>query len=193
MATFKYSAIDGNGKPVNGKIEAPNEEQARAKLSAQRLMVSSISAEGFGKKGKQNAGFNKKISGEQLTIFTRQLATLLQAGLPLLRAMQILSGQEKDPVFKTALETISENIQGGNTLSDALSQYPRMFDRLYVNMIRAGEAGGVLDTVLDRLAAFQEKSGKIKKKVKSAMVYPCVVLSVAFIIVWVLLTFVVPS
>ena len=194
MATFKYSAIDGNGKPVNGKIDAPNEEQARAKLAAQRLMVSSISAEGFGgKKGKKNAGFNKKITGEQLTIFTRQLATLLQAGLPLLRAMQILSDQEKDPVFKTALETISENIQGGNTLSDALAQYPRMFDRLYVNMIRAGEAGGVLDTVLDRLASFQEKAGKIKKKVKSAMVYPCVVLSVAFIIVWVLLVFVVPS
>ena len=127
MATFKYSAIDGNGKPVNGKIDAPNEEQARAKLSAQRLMVSSISAEGFGKKGKKNAGFNKKINGEQLTIFTRQLATLLQAGLPLLRAMQILSDQEKDPVFKTALETISENIQGGNTLSDALAQYPRMY------------------------------------------------------------------
>ena len=96
-------------------------------------------------------------------------------------------------MFKTALTNISENIQGGNSLSDALSQYPRMFDRLYVNMIRAGEAGGVLDTVLDRLAMFQEKAMKIKKKVKSAMVYPVVVLSVAFIIVWVLLTFVVPS
>ena len=196
MAKFKYSAIDGNGKSVSGKIEAPNEEQARAKLAAQQLMVSSISAEGFsiGKKSsKKSAGYNKKITVEQLTIFTRQLATLLQAGLPLLRAMQILSEQEKNPVFKTALMNISENIQGGNTLSDALSQYPRMFDRLYVNMIRAGEAGGVLDTVLDRLAMFQEKAMKIKKKVKSAMVYPCVVLSVAFLIVWVLLTFVVPS
>lgn len=196
MANFKYSAIDANGKTVSGKIEAPNEEQARAKLAAQRLMVSSISQDGFslGKKsGKKSAGYNKKITGEQLTIFTRQLATLLQAGLPLLRAMQILSDQEKNPVFKTALLNISENIQGGNSLSDAFSQYPRMFDRLYVNMIRAGEAGGVLDTVLDRLAMFQEKAMKIKKKVKSAMVYPVVVLSVAFIIVWVLLVFVVPS
>lgn len=196
MAKFKYSAIDGNGKPVSGKIDAPNEEQARAKLAAQRLMVSSIVADGFsvgGKSGKKKAGFNKKITGEQLTIFTRQLATLLQAGLPLLRAMQILSEQERDPAFKAALENISENIQGGNTLSDALSQYPRMFDRLFVNMIRAGEAGGVLDTVLDRLANFQEKAMKIKKKVKSAMVYPIVVVSVAGIIVWVLLTFVVPS
>lgn len=196
MAKFKYSAIDGNGKPVSGKIDAPNEEQARAKLASQRLMVSAISAEGFslGKKSaKKSAGYNKKITGEQLTIFTRQLATLLQAGLPLLRAMQILSDQEKNPVFKTALQNISENIQGGNTLSDAFSQYPRMFDRLYVNMIRAGEAGGVLDTVLDRLAMFQEKAMRIRKKVKSAMVYPIVVLSVAFIIVWVLLTFVVPS
>lgn len=196
MAKFKYSAIDANGKPVTGKIDAPNEEQAHAKLAAQRLIVSSLSPEGFsvGKKSsKKSAGYNKKISVEQLTIFTRQLATLLTAGLPLLRAMQILSGQEKNPVFKTALTNISENIQGGNSLSDALSQYPRMFDRLYVNMIRAGEAGGVLDTVLDRLAMFQEKAMKIKKKVKSAMVYPVVVLSVAFIIVWVLLTFVVPS
>jgi len=196
MAKFKYSAIDGNGKSVSGKIDAPNEAQARAKLVAQRLIVSTISEEGFslGKKSsKKSAGYNKKISGEQLMIFTRQLATLLQAGLPLLRAMQILSDQEKNPVFKTALLNISENIQGGNSLSDALSQYPRMFDRLYVNMIRAGEAGGVIDTVLDRLAMFQEKAMKIRKKVKSAMVYPTVVVSVAFVIVWVLLTFVVPS
>jgi len=196
MAKFKYSAIDGNGKSVSGKIDAPNEAQARAKLVAQRLIVSTISEEGFslGKKSsKKSAGYNKKISGEQLMIFTRQLATLLQAGLPLLRAMQILSDQEKNPVFKTALLNISENIQGGNSLSDALSQYPRMFDRLYINMIRAGEAGGVIDTVLDRLAMFQEKAMKIRKKVKSAMVYPTVVVSVAFVIVWVLLTFVVPS
>lgn len=195
MAKFKYSAIDGNGKSVSGKIEAPNESQARAKLVAQSLIVSTISEDGFSikKSSKKNAGYNKKISGEQLMVFTRQLATLLQAGLPLLRAMQILSDQEKNPVFKTALQNISENIQGGNSLSDALSQYPRMFDRLYINMIRAGEAGGVIDTVLDRLAMFQEKAMKIKKKVKSAMVYPTVVVSVAFIIVWVLLTFVVPS
>lgn len=196
MAKFKYSAIDGNGKPVNGKIEAPNEAQARSKLENQQLMVTSITADGFaiGKKSsKKSAGYNKKITGEQLTIFTRQLATLLTAGLPLLRALQILADQEKDPAFKTALTNITENIQGGNTLSDAFAQYPRMFDRLYVNMIRAGEAGGVLDTVLDRLAMFQEKAMKIKKKVKSAMVYPVVVVSVAFIIVWVLLTFVVPS
>jgi len=196
MAKFKYSAIDGNGKSVSGKIDAPNEAQARAKLVAQRLIVSTISEEGFslGKKSsKKSAGYNKKISGEQLMVFTRQLATLLQAGLPLLRAMQILSDQEKNPVFKTALLNISENIQGGNSLSDALSQYPRMFDRLYINMIRAGEAGGVIDTVLDRLAMFQEKAMKIRKKVKSAMVYPTVVVSVAFVIVWVLLTFVVPS
>ncbi len=196
MAKFKYSAIDENGKVVTGKIDAPNEEQVRAKLTAQHLMATSVSADGFsfGKKsGKKSAGYNKKIKTEQLTIFTRQLATLLTAGLPLLRAIQILADQEKNPVFKTALLNISENIQGGNTLSDALAQYPRMFDRLYVNMIRAGEAGGVLDAVLDRLAMFQEKAQKIMKKVKSAMVYPIVVVSVAFIIVWVLLTFVVPS
>ncbi|MCD8299139.1 MAG: type II secretion system inner membrane protein GspF [Opitutae bacterium] len=197
MAKFKYKAIDGTGKQVSGSIEAPNEEQARAKLQQQRLMVSSISEEGFslGKKGgkKKRQGYNKKISNEQLTIFTRQLATLLQAGLPLLRANQILSAQERDPNFKGALENICDNIQSGNSLSDAFSQYPKMFDRLYVNMVKAGEAGGVLDTVLDRLATFQEKAVRIKKKVKSAMVYPVVVLCIAGIIVYVLLTFVVPS
>ena len=196
MAKFKYTAIDASGKQVSGKIDAPNDAQARAKLAAQNLIVSSLAEDGFslGKKSsKKSAGYNKKISGEQLMIFTRQLATLLQAGLPLLRAIQILTDQEKNPAFKTALQNISENIQGGNSLSDALSQYPRMFDRLYINMIRAGEAGGVIDTVLDRLAMFQEKAMKIRKKVKSAMVYPTVVISVAFVIVWVLLTFVVPS
>lgn len=195
MAKFKYKAIDATGKPTAGVIDAPNEEQARAKLTSQRLMVSSISEDGFSIKssGKKNRGFNKKISTEQLTIFTRQLATLLQAGLPLLRATQILKDQERTPNFRVALENICENIQSGNSLSDSFSQYPRMFDRLYVNMIKAGEAGGVLDTVLDRLAMFQEKSVKIRKKVKSAMIYPIVVIGVAFIIVYVLLTFVVPS
>lgn len=151
------------------------------------------SSGGNAKNKKKNQAFNKKIKTEQLTVFTRQLATLLQAGLPLLRATQILCEQERDPNFKNALETICDNIQSGNSLSDALSQFPRMFDRLYINMIKAGEAGGVLDTVLDRLAMFQEKSERIKKKVKSAMVYPCVVICVAGVIVYLLLTFVVPS
>ena len=151
------------------------------------------SSGGNAKNKKKNQAFNKKIKTEQLTVFTRQLATLLQAGLPLLRATQILCEQERDPNFRNALETICDNIQSGNSLSDALSQFPRMFDRLYINMIKAGEAGGVLDTVLDRLAMFQEKSERIKKKVKSAMVYPCVVICVAGVIVYLLLTFVVPS
>lgn len=194
MAKFKYKAIDAAGKKAAGTIEASSEELARAKLVAQRLMVSSIEEVGLVKTTKKKGqAFNKKISGEQLTVFTRQLATLLQAGLPLLRACQILCEQERDPNFKTAMTNICDQIQSGNSLSDALSQYPKMFDRLYVNMIKAGEAGGVLDTVLDRLATFQEKADKIKKKVKSAMVYPSVVVTVAFVIVYVLLTFVVPS
>ena len=194
MAKFKYKAIDATGKPFAGTIEAANEEQARAQLMSQRLMVSSIEETGLVKTTKKKGqAYNKKITSEQLTVFTRQLATLLQAGLPLLRACQILCEQERDPNFKTALTNICDQIQSGNSLSDAFTQYPKMFDHLYVNMIKAGEAGGVLDTVLDRLATFQEKADKIKKKVKSAMVYPTVVVTVAFVIVYVLLTFVVPS
>ncbi|MDR2981116.1 MAG: type II secretion system inner membrane protein GspF [Puniceicoccales bacterium] len=203
MAKFKYTAIDSQGKQVSGRIDAPSDEKARAKLTSQRLMVTSLASEGGasaaakasggGKAKKKGFSFGGKVSKETIAVFTRQLATLLQAGLPLLRALEILQKQEKLPALKSALANICENVQTGNNLSDAMSQHPKMFDRLFVNMVRAGEAGGVLDTVLDRLAMFMEKSVKIQKKVKSAMVYPAVVVTVAIIIVYVLMVKVVPA
>lgn len=124
---------------------------------------------------------------------TRQLATLIVAGLPLLRALELIHKQERNPAFKNILANIAESVSQGNNLSEALQAHPKVFDRLFVNMIRAGEAGGVLDKVLDRLAKFREKASRIQKKVKSAMVYPAVVVSVAVVIVFILMVKVVPS
>jgi type IV pilus assembly protein PilC len=133
------------------------------------------------------------IQSEELSTFTRQIATLLQAGLPLLRAIEVMIRQERNLRFKAVLEQLGDQVKSGNSFSDGLSQHPKIFDRLFVNMVRAGEAGGVLDVVLARLAGFTEKALKTKKKVKSAMVYPIVVVGVAVSIVALLMVVVVPK
>ena len=167
-------------------------------------MVTGLTANGGGGKAKAETktkssgggggfSFGSVINAEGLTIFTRQLATLLNSGLPLLRALEVMIRQEKSPKFKAILVALADSVRSGNTLSDALQQYPKIFDKLFVNMVKAGEAGGVLEVVLNRLATFMEKSVKTKKKVKSAMVYPLVVVSVAIIIVAGLMVFVVPQ
>ena len=138
-------------------------------------------------------GGPKKARPADITLFTRQLATLLDAGLPLVRSIRILQDQQSDgSQLKIVLRDVASSVEGGKTFSDSLSKYPNVFDGLFVNMVRAGEAGGVLETILNRLADFSEKSEKLKKKVKSAMTYPAVVLSIAGIVVVFLLTFVVP-
>jgi type IV pilus assembly protein PilC len=134
-----------------------------------------------------------RIKTKVLTQFTRQLATLVNAGLPLMRGLEVLKRQMKDPQMVEALDGISENIAAGGTFSEALTAYPKIFDKLYVNMVKAGEAGGVLEVVLGRLAEFAEKSEKIKNKVKGAMIYPCVVLVAAIGITWFLLVAVIPK
>ncbi|MDR0534987.1 MAG: type II secretion system F family protein [Puniceicoccales bacterium] len=200
MPTYHYTAADASGRSMSGKIDAPSEAAARSKLSAQRLIATSIKAESGSvtalldaAKGKKSGKKTGKVAHEILTVFTRQLATLLQAGLPLLRALEILHKQEKNPNMKSILANLIENISSGNNLSDSMMQHNKAFDHLYTNMIRAGEAGGVLDRVLNRLAMFMEKSLRLKKKIKSAMTYPVVVISVAVIIVVILMVKVVPQ
>ncbi|MFP4157592.1 MAG: type II secretion system F family protein [Opitutales bacterium] len=206
MAKFKYTAIDANGKQKTGTVEATDQDEANSKLSAAGLMPtqlapaggrSSKSAKGAqGQKtttGKKARGFGRVIKPEELTIFTRQLATLLEAGLPLLRALEVMIRQEQNLRFKGVLEQIADQVKSGNSFSDGLSQHPKIFDRLFINMVKAGEAGGVLDVVLSRLAGFMEKALKTKKKVKSAMVYPLVVVGVAISIVALLMIVVVPK
>ena len=133
-------------------------------------------------------------SNEDISVFTRQMSTLVQAGLPLLRSLEVMiKQQEKKPKFKAMLENISEKVSSGGNLSDGLALYPKTFDNLFVNMVKAGEAGGVLELVLDRLAQFQEKSIRTIKKVKSAMIYPAVIMFVAVGIVTLLMMVVVPQ
>lgn len=202
MPEFKYTAIDRNGQQAAGKIDAATADEARKKLMAKGLMVTALTGEagaakpaaGAGAPAKKGFSFGGgKVSEAEVTTMARQLATLLMAGLPLLRALELIHKQERNPAFKTVLGTITESVSQGNNFSEALSAHPKVFDRLFVNMVKAGEAGGVLDKVLARLAGFREKAQRIQKKVKSAMVYPAVVVSVAVIIVIVLLVKVVPA
>lgn len=204
MAKFKYTAIDANGKQKTGTVEAASQDEASAKLTASGLMPTKVAATSGGSatkaatKGKAKAkskgiNFGKVIKPEELTTFTRQLATLLDAGLPLLRALEVMIRQEKNLRFQAVLEQIAGQVKSGNSFSDGLAQHPKIFDRLFVNMVKAGEAGGVLDVVLSRLAGFMEKSIKTKKKVKAAMVYPIVVVGVAVSIVALLMVVVVPK
>ena len=178
--------------------------------SAPKMDISNKSAEESApaSKGKKSAKKKKKKSkgslldiqigggptNEDISVFTRQMSTLIQAGLPLLRSLEVMiKQQEKKPKFKTMLETVAEKVSSGGTLSDGLAMYPKTFDKLYVNMVKAGEAGGVLDLVLTRLAQFQEKSIRTIKKVKSAMIYPTVIMFVAVSIVTLLMMVVVPQ
>lgn len=205
MPKFNYKIITKSGTNKSGTIEASSASDAKSKLTASGDIVMSVSAATGGKDSKKSqkrsgakkasAGFSfgKVIKEEELTVFTRQLATLLEAGLPLLRSIEVMTRQEPNKRFKAVLEKISDTVKSGSSFSDGLSQHPKVFDRLYVNMVKAGEAGGVLELVLARLAGFKEKALKTKKKVQSAMVYPFVVVGVAVAIVIMLMVVVVPK
>ena len=200
MAKFKYIALDKEGRELSGVIESTSENRARKELAAQGFSVSRIAeVAAIASDKKASAAKAKKplfgtgVNKENITVFSRQLSTLLKAGLPLLRALEVIGRQEKNPYFKAVVEQLADNVRTGNEFSDGLSQHPKIFDKLYVNMAKAGEAGGVLDVVLDRLSTFQEKALKTTNKVKSAMVYPIVIMGVAVAIVAILMIFVVPQ
>lgn len=200
MAKFKYIALDKEGRELSGVIESTSENRARKELAAQGFSVSRIAeVAAIASDKKVTAAKAKKplfgtgVKKENITVFSRQLSTLLKAGLPLLRALEVIGRQEKNPYFKAVVEQLADNVRTGNKFSDGLSQHPKIFDKLYVNMAKAGEAGGVLDVVLDRLSTFQEKALKTTNKVKSAMVYPIVIMGVAVAIVAILMIFVVPQ
>jgi len=142
---------------------------------------------------RRSLSFGRPVNEKGLTVFTRQLATLVKAGMPMMRGLEVLARQEKRPAFRQVIEDLADTIRSGGNLSDGLSAHPKTFDRLYVNMVRAGEAGGVMDSVLDRLSVFKEKAVKIRSKVTSAMVYPAIISVVAGGIMAVLMVFVVPK
>ena len=204
MPTFQYEAMDHTGKEVKDVIDASTQEEAQQLIRQKGFFVTKI-AEKVGKKKKggpekRRTGSRKKkaftigkISNKQLCTFTRQLSTLQDAGLPVLRSLRILEGQCKPGVLKNALADVVEDIESGQTLSEAFAKHPKAFDRLYCNMIKAGEAGGALEAILQRLADFKEKSQSLKRRIKSAMIYPLVVISVAVLIVGFILYYIVPQ
>ena len=207
MANFQYSALDAKGEQTTGAVSAATEAEAIQQLRAKGLYPTQISEEGKSKgKGKTAPAKAKakakavskghvggRIKPKSLMIFTRQLATLIDSGLPLLRSRTVLEKQEPNPVLKATVSALAENVQGGSTFSESLAQHPKIFNKLYVNMVKAGELGGVLEIVLNRLAEYQEKAQKLKNKIVSAMVYPVIVMFIAVAILVFLMIFIVPK
>ena len=183
MPTYLFEAIDATtGKEIRDTVDAATEAEAQATIRSMGYMVTKIKAKKAAVAGgkKKNRGFVfGGVKGKELTLFTRQLSILQDAGLPILRSLKILADMQKPGRLKYSLEDVCDEIEGGSTLSEAMSKSPKAFDRLYVNMIRAGEAGGALEVILRRLSEFMERAEALRRKVKGAMVYPVVVVSVA--------------
>jgi type IV pilus assembly protein PilC len=210
MPTFQYEAMDHTGKEVKDQIDASTQEEAQQLIRQKGFFVTKINERaakekgGKGKRGgkaaKKGTGARKrkkavtigKVSAKNLTTFTRQLSTLQDAGLPILRSLRILEGQSKPGVLKNSLMDVIDDIESGASLSEAMAKHPKCFDRLYCNMVKAGEAGGALEAILQRLADFKEKSQTLKRRVKGAMIYPIVVILVATAIVGFILYFIIP-
>ncbi len=204
MPTYSYKALDKGGREIKGSIEATGEEAVVERLRSMGYYVTQVSRSraGVGQvdimdmpivRGFQKLISRGKVKLKHISAFSRQLATLIGAGLPLLRSLQILQEQVEDKNLKEAVIGITESVEGGSTLSEAMAKYPKIFNRLYVNMIKAGEIGGALEQVLDRLALFQEKAQAVRSKVKGAMWYPAVVITIAMTVVTIILIFVVPK
>ncbi len=215
MAKFQYTAMDSSGKEKKGTIEAANEQAVGVALKEEGMFPTSIKeAKGSGggrKTGKAKGGKGGKKGGsmfsklseiqlgsvaikkKDLTIMTRQLAILLDAGLPLVRSLKTLEKQSKNPAMKKVLAQTSESVESGLTFSESLAQNPKSFDKLYLNMVKAGEAAGALESILDRLASFMEKALRMLAKIKAAMVYPVMVMIMATCITSGLLIFIVPK
>jgi type IV pilus assembly protein PilC len=212
MPLFAYEAMNSSGQEVKDEVEAASSEEAIAKIRSKGYFPTKVKEKAAKKASKKkggaaataaaDSGSSKKrkmpisiggVPRKQLVTFTRQLSTLQDAGLPILRSLQILEQQQKPGLLKAIIGGVSDEVESGGTLSDAMAKFPKAFDKLYVNMINAGEAGGVLDLILARLADFMEKAAKLKKKVIGAMIYPAVVISIAVGVVSVIMVFVIPK
>lgn len=206
MAKFAYVAMNDKGVEVSGTINAENTIGAINQIREMGYFPTSVTAQKKKKAAAEAAAkeggtlsfqikflTKKTVKGKVLSLFTRQLATLIDAGLPLLKAMRVLGAQQKEGPLKEALEVMSSSVEGGSTFSEALADHPKLFNKLFVNMVKAGEAGGVLEVVLNRMAEFLEKSEKLKSKVKAALIYPIAVITVAAGVLTFLMAYVVPK
>ena len=192
MATFVYDAVDPTGRSVKGKVEADNEQVVLAKLHEQQFHIVSLSEAKASAKVRLSGGKGQKIKLQTLVIFSRQFATMIDAGIPIIKCLDILESQTKEDAMKAVINATRKDVKGGLSLTDAISKHPNAFSKLYINMIRAAEIGGILDTILDRLAGFLEKEMEIRGKIKSAMMYPIIVLNFAGVMVLALFLFVLP-
>lgn len=191
MPLFAYKAIEpGSGRVIQSTMEGESEQSVAAKLREQALHVADIKPA----KVSKASGLNKKkMKPKSLVVFSRQFATMIDAGIPILRCLDILQSQCKDPALKSCLEIVTIDVKGGMTLNEAMAKHPDVFSRLYVNMIKAAELGGILDLILERLSGFLEYEAEVKGKIKSAMTYPVLVLVFSQIMLFALFTFVLPK
>ena len=191
MPVYLWKGQDKKGDIQKGEMEVPAETAVRAQL--RRMQIRPIKIKKKSKDLFENVSFlQPKVQTTDVVVFARQFATMINAGLPLIQCLDILHSQEKNKTFKKVLKEVKESIEGGSTLADALSKYPKVFDDLFVYMVAAGETGGILDTILNRLSAYMEKAVKLKKQVKGAMTYPIIVLVIAVLVIGVILVFVIP-
>jgi type IV pilus assembly protein PilC len=202
MPTYKFEAMDTAGAEVKDSVDASSEEEAQQKIRQMGYFVTKLTESANKKKDKKKAGKRGKkgkvftLGGpnqKHLVTFTRQFSTLQDAGLPVLRSLKILEGQMRPGALKNALIDVVDDVESGSTLSEAFGKHPRCFDRLYVNMVKAGEAGGALEIILKRLADFKEKAQSLKRRITGAMVYPAVVVTVAVLILTGIMVFIIPK
>ena len=191
MPIYKWEGKTAKGAVKKGEMEAPGEAAIRIHLRQQNIIPTKISSKG--KEIRISLPFLKqKVNQRSVAVFTRQLATMIDAGLPLVQSLEILSSQQDNKLFKNVIRQIKEDVEGGSTFAGALTKHPSAFNELYTNLVVAGEEGGILDNILNRLASYIEKAEALKKKVKSALVYPSTIIGVAVIVVMILMIFVIP-
>ncbi len=190
MPIFKWEGKTLKGSTKKGETEAPSEAAVRIHLRQQNIIPTKIVPKG--KEFKLGLSVGKKVPQRSIAIFTRQLATMIDAGLPLVQSLDILASQQENKTFKNIIREIREDVEGGSTFAGALKKHPSTFDDLYTNLVVAGEEGGILDNILTRLSNYIEKAEALKKKVKSAMIYPAIIVTVAVLVVIILMIFVIP-
>ncbi|MCU0595783.1 MAG: type II secretion system F family protein [Desulfobacterota bacterium] len=191
MPVYVWVAQTKKGRKLKGEIDAANEAIALSQLKKRNFTVKKLKPKP--KDIFENVSFLKpKVTNKDIVVFTRQFSTMIDAGLPLVQGLTILGEQCENPTFKTILKEITKDVEGGSTLAEAMKKHPKVFDNLFVNLVAAGEVGGILDTILRRLAQFIEKAEKLKSQIKGAMTYPIVVMAIAIIVISVILVFVIP-
>jgi len=202
MPTFTYEAVDSTGKEIKAEIEASTEKDANDKIRQLNYYPTKVQMKGGGGGAmgtpvagsrKRGISFGMRVKSKHLTQFTRQFATLLEAGLPVVRSLDILQNQQKAGLLKDVINETKEDVEGGSQLSEGFAKHPRVFDKLYVSMIKAGEAAGALDQILSRLAEYMEKSIRLRQKVIGALVYPAAVITIAGVILALIMIFIIPQ